>query len=277
MAEEIPTGSAPVVAPVEPTPTVPATTQPPQEATPTPATPTGGGKTLEQLSQEVEEQATLVREANDRILRQEHELNLARNIYENFTRGQGRPQEQTPAVPEVSDDEFLTNPAKATSKIIESYFARDKAEREQEKVRQYVDTARTAYESGKAEAVKSNPNLYRGIEADLSREVLNSVQSSLKAGSPVDTSALKNPKYWEAAAIAMRIMNGEDVSKYYERKVTTPMTPTHQETPTAGGPPQDVVTLTNDDRETARSWGFTDEQMMAQKKRSAEDAARLAR
>jgi hypothetical protein len=137
-----------------------------------------------------------------------------------------------------------------------------KAEREQEKTRQYVDTARTAYEEGKAGAMKANPSLYRGIEADLSREVLNSVQSSLRAGSPVDASALKNPKYWEAAAVAMRIMGGEDVSKYYERKVHTPMTPTHQETPTAGTPPQAEMTLTPEQEFIISKGNITREQFM---------------
>ena len=61
--------------------------------------------------------------------------------------------------------------------------------------------------------MKANPNLYRGIEADISREVLNNVQNSLKSGQPVDTTVLENPRYWEAAALAYRVMNGEDVSK----------------------------------------------------------------
>jgi hypothetical protein len=224
-----------------------------------------GGKTVEDLAREMEEKDSYISQVNERAARAEHEAQLTRNLVEQFTR-QGRPQEDVPKTPEVSDDEFLTNPAKATSKIIESYFARDKAEREQEKTRQYVDTARTAYEEGKAGALKANPSLYRGIEADLSREVLNSVQSSLRAGQPVDASALKNPKYWEAAAVAMRIMGGEDVSKYYERKVHTPMTPTHTETPTAGGPPQAAPVLTPEEKAGAKFFGVTDEQWIATKR-----------
>ena len=230
-----------------------------------------GGKTVEDLAREMDEKDSYIASVNERAARAEHEAMLTRNLVEQFARGQGRPQEPVPTTPEVSDDEFLTNPAKATARIIEGYFAKDRAEREQEKTRQYVDTARTAYEAGKAEALKANPNLYRGIEADLSREVLNSVQASLKAGSPVDSSALKNPKYWEAAAVAMRIMNGDDVSKYYERKVHTPMTPTHTETPTAGGPPQDVVTLTPEQRAAAKSWNLTDEQFLASLKKVREE------
>jgi hypothetical protein len=269
MAEETNTGTAPSVEPVTVL-TAPAEPQAPLETTPVPVPPSGGGKTLEQFAQEVEEKDALIAQVNERAARAEHEAHLTRNLVEQFARGQGRPQEQAPTAPEVSDDEFLANPAKATSRIIESYFARDKVEREQEKTRQYVDTARTAYEEGKAGAIKANPGLYRGIEADLSREVLNSVQSSLRAGQPVDASALKNPKYWEAAAVALRIMNGEDVSKYYERKVHTPMTPTHTETPTAGGPPQAVSVLSESDKAGARFFGVTDEQWLATKAKQAE-------
>jgi hypothetical protein len=265
MAEETNTGTAPSVEPVS-VMTAPAEPQAPQVTTPPPATPTGGGKTPEQFVQELEEKDSLIAQVNERAARAEHEAMLTRNLVEQFTRGQGRPQEDVPKTPEVSDDEFLTNPAKATSKIIESYFARDKAEREQEKTRQYVDTARTAYEEGKAGAIKANPNLYRGIEADLSREVSNSVLSSLKAGQPVDASALKNPKYWEAAAVAMRIMGGEDVLKYYERKVHTPMTPTHTETPTAGASPQAAQVLTPEEKAGAKFFGLTDEQWIATKR-----------
>jgi len=265
MAEETNTGTAPSVEPVTVL-TAPAEPQAPQVTTPPPTPPSGGGKTLEQLAQEVEEKDSLIAQVNERAARAEHEAQLTRNLVEQFARGQGRPQEPVPTTPEVSDDEFLTNPAKATARIIEGYFAKDRAEREQEKTRQYVDTARTAYEAGKAEALKANPNLYRGIEADLSREVLNSVQASLKAGSPVDSSALKNPKYWEAAAVAMRIMNGDDVSKYYERKVHTPMTPTHQETPTAGTPPQAATALTPEEKAGAKFFGLTEEQWIATKR-----------
>jgi hypothetical protein len=217
---------------------------------------------LEQLSNELAEKDSYISQVNERAARAEHEAMLTRNLVEQFARGQGRPQEPVPATPEVSDDEFLTNPAKATSKIIESYFARDRAEREQEKNRSYVETARTAYEEGKAGALKANPALYRGIEADLSREVLNSVQASLKAGQPVDASALRNPKYWEAAAVAMRIMGGDDVTKYYEKKAHIPMTPTHQETPTAGGPPKAEMILSPEQEELISKGNITREQFM---------------
>jgi len=98
---------------------------------------------------------------------------------------------------------------------------------------------------------------------------LNTVQASMRSGQPVDSSALRNPKYWEAAAVAMRIMNGDDVSKYYTRS-NQPMTPTHQETPGPGGVPKAVPNLSESDRAGARFFGLTDEQWLATKAKQAE-------
>ena len=267
MTDELtaPTGQPPVeVAPaapaVEPTP-APAPEEVKQEV------PTKyGGKTVEDLAREMEEKDSYISQVNERAARAEHEAMLTRNLVEQFARGQERPREQPKVEPPTNNDEYLTDPVSATSKIVnsalESYFARDRAEREQEKNRSYVETARTAYEEGKAGALKANPALYRGIEADLSREVLNSVQASLKAGQPVDASALRNPKYWEAAAVAMRIMGGDDVTKYYEKKAHIPMTPTHQETPTAGGPPKAEMILSPEQEELISKGNITREQFM---------------
>ena len=62
----------------------------------------------------------------------------------------------------MTDDEFLTNPAKATGKIIESYFARERQEREKERVDQYVNSARSAYETGKDRGDEGQPELISG-------------------------------------------------------------------------------------------------------------------
>jgi len=270
MAEETTPGTAPVAAPTEPIP-APATPQPAQETTPTPSPPSGGGKTMEQLAQEVEEKSRYIEEVNERAARAEHEAMLTRNLVEQFTRGQGRPQEQVPTAPEVSDDEFLTNPAKATSKIIEGYFARDRAEREQERRGQYVNSARTAYETGKSEALKSNPKVFQGIEARISSEMLDTVKRSLETGNPIDADSLRNPNLWLAAAVAYRISEGEDLmtiaSKYSERKVHTPMTPTHQETPTAGGPPKAEMPLTPEQEFIISKGNVTREAFMEARKK----------
>ena len=249
---------APPVAPAEPTPqTAP---EPAQEV----VQPKYSGKSLEDLARELEEKDRYISEVHERAARAEHEALLTRNLVEQFTSGRGRPQEQAPAQPEVSDDEFLTNPAKATSKIIESYFERERREREREKAEGYVNSARQSFEQGKSEAVKQNPGLYRGIEADLSREVLGTVQSSLRSGQPIDASALRDPRYWQAAAVAMRIMKGEDVSKYFT-KTQHPMAPAHQETPTTGQAPTGGMVLSPEEEELISRANITKEQYLKAK------------
>ena len=229
---------------------------------------------MEELASEMEEKDAYIAQVNERAARAEHEAMLTRNLVEQFARDRGPVQDEVPAVPNVTDDEFLTNPAKATGKIIESYFARDRQEREKERVNQYVNSARSAYETGKDKALKANPNLYRGIEADISREVLNNVQNSLKSGQPVDTTVLENPRYWEAAALAYRVMNGEDVSKFYAPRQHSPMAPVHTETPGAGGPPRSETTLTPEQEELISRGNITREQFMASmaKVRSIDEA-----
>lgn len=270
--ETAPTGQplaeqTPPAAPVQATAPAAATTEP--QAT------KYGGKSLEELAREMEEKDAYISQVNERAARAEHEAMLTRNLVEQFARDRGPVQDEVPAVPSVTDDEFLTNPAKATSKIIESYFVRERQEREKERVTQYVNSARSAYESGKDKALKANPNLYRGIEADISREVLNNVQNSLKSGQPVDTSVLENPRYWEAAALAYRVMNGEDVSKFYATRQHTPMAPVHTETPGAGAPPRSEVSLSPEQEELIARGGITREQFLeAQKRIRATDDAR---
>lgn len=271
MAEQNPTGTVTDAAPstqVE----IPAPTQAPQEPTPPQSPPVGTGDELATLREQLAEKERLINESAERAARAEHEAMLTRNLVEQFSRDR-RPQEPVPEQPLVSDDEFLTNPGKATAKIIESYFERDKREREREKAEQYVNTARQAYEQGKTEAVKGNPNLYRGIEADLSREVFNTVQASLRSGQPIDAGALRDPRYWEAAAVAMRIMRGEDVAKYYS-KTHSPMAPVHQDTPGPSVVPQASITLSPEEEAViAKSPGITREQYLAAKKTERERVA----
>ena len=261
MADETQTGTAPSAPPTEPSVTPAEPQTPPEVPTPQPSAPAGGGDGMEKLSARLEELERIAGEAQDRAARAEHEARLAYNLREQFGLQRGKTQEDVPESPPVSDDEFLTNPAKATAKVYEFFREKDRKERERERVTTYVETARTAYERGKQEAMKANPALYRGIESDISREVLSNVQSSLQTGQPVDAAILSNPRYWEAAALAMRVMNGEDVSKYYQRS-HAPVAPSHTETPTAGGPPKAATTLSPEQEELIARGNITREQFL---------------
>ena len=136
MAEEVPTGIAPVAEPTN-VMVAPATPQAPQETTPTTAPPAGTDDELGRLKSEIAERDAQIAQVQERASRAEHESMLTRNLIEQFARTQGRPQETVPQDPETTEDEYLRNPAKATSKIVstqlETYFARDRAEREREK------------------------------------------------------------------------------------------------------------------------------------------------
>jgi len=253
-------GVAPPEPPAEPTP--PTAPEPVQEV----VQPKYSGKSLEDLANELAEKDRYISEVNERAARAEHEAMLTRNLVEQFAGGRGKPQEQAGPVDDfaISDDEFLTKPGETFKKGFQWMEARLRAERDRDRAESYVSSARQAYEQGKAEAVKSNPNLYRGIEADLSREVLSTVQSSLRSGQPVDASALRDPRYWQAAAVAMRIMKGEDVSKYFT-KTQHPMAPAHQETPTTGQVPTGGVTLSPQEEELISRANITREQYLKAK------------
>ena len=153
-----------------------------------------------------------------------------------------------------------------------------RAEREQEKRGQYVSAAQSAYETGKSAALKSNPRIFQGIESKIADGVLDNVKNSLRTGNPVDVDTLRSQKFWESAAVAYRLSKGEDLmsiaTKYYgERKVHTPMTPTHQETPTAGTPPKAEMTLSPEQEELISKGNITREQFMEAWKKERNIAA----
>ena len=254
MPEQDLTGTAPATPPVSAM-TAPVEPQAPQAPVQQPVVSAGGGKTADQLAAELSEASELIHETQERLARMEHDRELERQMRANLT------AERVPEAPEIDfdklDGEFLTSPGRAMAKILDARLDKERKEREREKVTQYIASARTSFESGKEAAVKANPGLFKGVAEDISREILGNVQNGLQQGLPVDSDILRNPKYWEAAAVAYRIMNGEDVSKYYGG-TRTGMTPAHTETPTAGNPPQAVVSLTDEEKWTAKQWGVSD-------------------
>jgi len=242
-----------------PAPAAPAEPQAPQATTQQPQAPTGGGKSAEQLAAELNEIQESFRETQERLSRMEHDRELERQMRTNLTAERG-PQEPPEIDFDKLDGEFLTSPGRAMAKILDARLEKEKRERDREKAAQYIASARTSFESGKEAALKTNPNLFKGISEDISREILGNVQQGFQSGQPVDSDILRNPKYWEAAAVAYRIMNGEDVSKYYGG-ARTPMTPGHTETPTAGSPPQ-AATLTPEQEELIAKGHITREQFL---------------
>ena len=257
MAEEVQSGQpAPSTPPEAP---APAPVEQPAPAEVPEAPPTKyGGKTLEELTQEAEQKDRYISELAERAARAEHEATFTRNLIEQFGMAKNK-QVETPAeAPEVTDDEFLTNPAKATSKIIESYFARDRAERERKEKEQYVQYAKSNYESGRNTALKQSPRLFQGIEADVSREVFSAFEQN-----KVTADALRDPNFWEATAAIIRFTKGErNLEKYYH-STPKPMTATPTETPSPSTPPKGDESITPEQEELIRRTGITRERFLA--------------
>jgi len=252
--------------------TAPATEPAPVQ--PQPTTPEKyAGKTIQELAHELEESQRYFTEVNERAARAEHEAQLTRNILEQFARDRGKPQETQVEIPPPNDDEFLTSPGKATAtyldRKLEAHFAREKAERERERTEQTVYQARSAFERGRAKAVQSNPELFRGIESDLANQLTNTVAMGIRSGQQVDSGTLEDPQYWKTAAITYRLSKGEDpvkVLSYFAKSGgTTPVAPVHTEVPSPGAAPQGPPPLSEYDRAGAKFFGVTEEQWLAAK------------
>jgi hypothetical protein len=212
------------------------------------------------LAAELQEQVDALRETQERLARMEHDRELERQMRANITAG--RVQQDVPEIDyDKLDSEYLQSPARATAKIVESQFTQLREEQKRERTTQYITSARSAFESARESALKANPALFKGILEDVSREIIGNVDAGLRAGQPVDVEILRNPKYLEAAAVAYRVMNGEDMSKYYGG-VRQPMTPAYTETPTAGGSPQAANTLTPEQEELIAKGHITREQFL---------------
>lgn len=283
MADELQPGTANAAEPVAPV-TAPEPTQTPQETKPPASPPVGTGDEVATLRAELAERERVIAEVNERAARAEHEALLTRNLVENFARTQGKPQEPEHPKLTLNDDEYLTNPAMATTKIVddrvERLFSRLKDERDKEKAEQYINSARSAVDQGKLDAIKANPSLYRGLENQIYNDMATSISQSLKAGVPPDVTTYRDTKTWEAMAVARRLANGEDmqsiVSKYYA-KPHTPMSPAHTEVPGPGNVPKAEMVLSPEQEELISKGHVTREQFMkswAFERRKAEERTR---
>lgn len=263
------TAPAPEPAPVQPQPTTPDKY---------------AGKTVAELAHELEESQRYFTEVNERAARAEHNAELTQRLLEQFARERGKPQETQVEIPPPNDDEFLTSPGKATAtyldRKLEAHFAREKAERERERAEQTVYQARTAFERGRAKAVQSNPELFRGIEPDLAAQLTNTVAMGIRSGQQVDTGTLEDPQYWKTAAITYRLSRGEDpvkvLSYFAKTGAPTTVTPVHTEVPSPGVAPQDTAPITPEQVEAARMAGFTREQFAEMWKKTQDEKIRRA-
>ena len=252
MADEQSIGTTETAVPapaVVPEPVAPAPTEAPPARY--------GGKSPDELARELEESQARIQELADRAARAEYEATYTRNLMEQFGQNRRQPEATATVQPEVTDDEFLQNPAKATAKIVQHYFQMDKAERDRREKEQYIQAAKSNYESGRNTALKQNPRVFAGIEADVSKEVFTAFEKGM-----VNADALRDPGFWEASAAIIRFARGErNLEKYYHSQ-PTPVAPAHTEVPNASIPPKVEPTLSVEQEELIQRAGITREQFL---------------
>lgn len=255
---DMPVPPAPPAEPVLPGQQTPAAQTPPP-------VPVFGGKTPDQIVQELEEQRRYITQLNERAARAEYEANYARTLYEQSRKKQ---EEAQPAI-QVSEEEYVQNPIQATVRIVQQALERDKAERERKEREQYLNTARNNYDVGRREATRRNPRIFNGIENEVANEVFRAFEKGA-----VNSEALANPEFWEASAAMLRIAKGDwDLARY---RNTQPVSPAYTETPSPQRPPMGSVSLTPEQEEAARLGGFTRERFLQMLQETKNEAVRRA-
>ena len=211
-----------------------------------------GGKTAEEMLRELQEKDRYISELAEAKTRAEYEAQYHRNLLE-F--GAGKKEAEEPPSVGINDEEFVLNPAKAVSRIVEERLAKERAEREKRDRENYILNARSNYETGRSTAMRQNPKLFHGVEREVSDEVFKAFERNA-----VSADALRDPGFWEASASLVRFLKGErNLDKYFGPS-QSPVAPTHTETPSPTMPPQAGVSLTPEQEEAARLGGFTREQ-----------------
>lgn len=206
---------------------------------------------------EMQELKRINAELSEKATRAAYEAEYTRNLVDTFSKGVPKQQEPVPAIPEITDDEFLQNPGRALDKKIAAYFERDKAEREREKREAYVERAKNLFETGSKTAGEKLGKLLTGID----HEVKQYVQQGIVSGS-INPEAATNPELWASTALMLRYMKGErDFNKYFSEP-RQGMAPSYTETPTAGQPPKAEVVLSPEQEELISRGNITREQFM---------------
>jgi len=259
MADENQTGQQPATTLTSAHMTEPANVQTAPEV-PTPTPQPSGGRSVEELFNEMEELKRTNAELAEKATRAQYEAEYTRNLIDTFRQG-GKQQQETPAIPEITDDEFLQNPGRTIDKKITALWDRERAEREKEKQAAYVERAKNLFETGAKTAQDKLGKLLSGIDGDVREQIKQGIISGA-----IDPEAATDTDLWTVAALAYRYkVKGERNFDKYFGETRTGMSPSYTETPTAGMPPKDVPVMSEEDKAGARFFGQTDEQWLAAK------------
>jgi hypothetical protein len=249
-----------------------ATPKPSADATPKADTPQAvpgvfGGKTPEQILAEMAEKDRKLQELAEKESRSKHEAEFLQSQLEQLRRGQSqeaKPSTFQPSIPEPTQEEFILNPKEANEKLIKRYLEQDKVERERQMKDDRDRQARTAFEFGRTRAMRERPGLYNGIEQEVAAAVVGAYQTG-----QADITQLDKPEFWETTASLMRFLRGErNLEKYYTN-VPSPVSSMPTERPTATMPPQEAVSLTENERLMAKNFNVSEERLAELKRKAA--------
>jgi hypothetical protein len=226
----------------------------------TPPPQTGGGRSVEELFNEMQELKRMNSELAEKAARAEHEATYTRTLIDTFSRGAQPQQEQVPdsLKIDIPRDEYLTG--EHLIKALTALDEKNKAEREKEHQMAYVERAKNLFETGSKTAAEKLGRLMQGIEP----EVKQYVQQGIISGA-VDPEAAQNPELWASTAMVLRYMKGERNFDKYFSESKQGMAPGYSETPTAGAPPKDVPAMSDEDKAGAKFFGVSDDAWMKAK------------
>jgi hypothetical protein len=155
--------------------------------------------------------------------------NLAQDLQAQREKG-GQPESS--ATPDVRFD--YDNPVPSVQQVVQTELQKYEEKRKKMAEEREYKEATVNYAGGRNAALKSNPDLFRGIERQVEQGVWQAYQ-----GKWVGAHDLKDPKTWENAARLIH-MNNEDYDRLVPPKVNpVPPTPTERPGATKTEPPEE--------------------------------------
>jgi hypothetical protein len=178
---------------------------------------------------------------------------------------QPRQEQQRP--PQAATPDFITDPdgwlqanLKRATAEMDKRYGQVLAQRDAQEAMTNASIGKEAFFNGK------NKDLYDGIETEVEANVSNGFRRGL-----ISKAELINPKTWEAAAIAVHWQKG-DLDKLYGRKGMP--APQVERPGRANERDEDLVELTDEDRQEARENNWTEKQAREYKKIAVDSARR---
>lgn len=156
---------------------------------------------------------------------------------------------------DIDETEFLTHPKETIKKVLQAEFeTRERASREQ-RMQVEAQEALANYRQGFAAARKENPDLYDGIDKEVTQNLYQAYVNGI-----INKHDLTNPDTYRQTAQAMRVFRGE-YDKVVPTKKSAPLTST--EVPKGRkdvDSDEDEFVLDDDAKEFAKQQGWTDKE-----------------